>query len=82
MRQRIVQCRGITVIEDCYNASPDSMAAALSILAGLKVQGKRIAVLGDMLELGVLSQKAHEDLGCLAVEKGVDLLLCFGEQAV
>lgn len=80
MRQRIVQCRGITIIEDCYNASPDSMAAALSILAGLKVHGKRIAVLGDMLELGDLSQKAHEDLGRLAVEKGADLLLCFGEQ--
>lgn len=81
MRQRIVSCRNVTVIEDCYNASPDSMTAALSILVRLPCRGKRIAVLGDMLELGDLSCEAHKNLGRQVAERKVDLLLCFGEQS-
>ncbi|MCI8497349.1 MAG: UDP-N-acetylmuramoyl-tripeptide--D-alanyl-D-alanine ligase, partial [Clostridiales bacterium] len=49
MRQRVVICDGITVIEDCYNASPDSMQASLSVLERFPHPGKRVAVLGDML---------------------------------
>lgn len=51
MRQRIKKVGGITVIEDCYNASPDSQKAALDVLSSFK-SNRRIAVLGDMLELG------------------------------
>lgn len=80
MRQRVVKCKGITVIEDCYNASPDSVKAALSALTALPCHGRRIAVLGDMLELGEISRKAHTDCGLLAA-KSADLLLCSGDLA-
>ena len=79
MRQRMVQFHGMLVIEDCYNASPDSMRAALGTLSRLP-SGRRIAVLGDMLELGELSDSAHVELGQLAARSGVDLLLCTGPQ--
>lgn len=80
MRQNIVQTNGVTVIEDCYNANPDSMLAALQTLAALPVQGKRIALLADMLELGPISLEAHEALGCQCAEYGVNILLTVGEQ--
>lgn len=71
---------GIRVINDSYNASPDSMEAALSVLGAYKEQ-KKIAVLGDMLEMGDFGIDAHERLGRLAVESGVDYLLLFGEMS-
>lgn len=77
MRQKIVQQSGRTVIEDCYNASPDSMRAALKTLVSLPAK-RHIAVLGDMLELGDYSEKAHYEIGCAAAEAGVDALYCFG----
>lgn len=81
MRQKIVDCRGIMVIEDCYNASPDSMRASLGVLKMLDVPGKRAAVLGDMLELGRYSERAHREVGRMAAENGVDFLLCVGPEA-
>lgn len=77
MRQKCVIVNGITSIEDCYNASPDSMKAALTTLAGMKCN-KRIAVLSDMLELGDFSEKAHHSVGEFAAEKEIDYLLCTG----
>ena len=77
MRQKVVHFEGMTFIEDCYNASPDSMKAAISTLSGFK--GRKIAVLSDMLELGDISADAHENVGRLAGEKGVDALYCYGE---
>ena len=59
MRQRTEEHDGITFIIDCYNASPDSMRASLSVLGGMKAEGRRIAVLGDMLELGAMSEWLH-----------------------
>ncbi len=79
MRQRVVLHKGLTIIEDCYNASPDSMKAALNILK--KGKGKNIAVLGDMLELGEISQQAHYNVGVLASESQVDCLFTYGEEA-
>jgi UDP-N-acetylmuramoyl-tripeptide--D-alanyl-D-alanine ligase len=71
---------GITVIDDTYNANPDSMAAAVSLLGD--IEGKRkIAALGDMLELGAESRKAHEEIGALCAESGIDVLFTTGEQA-
>ena len=54
---------GITVVADCYNANPASMKAALEALGGLAIEGRGIAVLGDMLELGKDELKAHEQMG-------------------
>ncbi len=78
MRQEISQVGGLTIIDDSYNASPDSMKGALDILAGLKLPGKRVAVLADMLELGKQAQAAHLEVGRYAREKGVDLLAAIG----
>ena len=75
----MVEHKGVTVIEDCYNANPDSMRAALLTLRDSPVGGKRIAVLGDMFELGAITEQAHADVGTLAADCGVDLLLTAGE---
>ena len=74
-RQSIYEAKGFTIINDSYNAGPESMAAALSVLGNK--QGRRIAVLGDMLELGVNAQAEHYRVGRIAAEKA-DLLFAFG----
>lgn len=84
MRQSIEKICGITVIEDCYNAAPESMNAALDTLARIKAQGENrraIAVLGDMKELGDDSEELHRSVGRRAALSGVDFLLTFGELA-
>lgn len=78
MRQRIRKVGNITVIEDCYNASPDSQKAALNVLSSLPAK-RKIAVLGDMLELGGYTETAHRMVGEYAVQKQADLLFCYGE---
>lgn len=60
-RQNIYEKNGLHIIADCYNASPESMTAALSVLRGFP--GRRIAVLGDMLELGAYAGRLHRDMG-------------------
>ena len=57
---------GVTVIDDCYNANPSSMTAALETLAGFSTNGRPIAVLGDMLELGADESVAHRQMGAVA----------------
>ena len=81
MRQKSYVKNGVTIIEDCYNAGPESTEAALDVLAGIKTDGRRIAVLGDMLELGNRSAAEHYRIGRLAVGKA-DLLLTYGEHSV
>jgi UDP-N-acetylmuramoyl-tripeptide--D-alanyl-D-alanine ligase len=72
----------ITVINDAYNASPDSMAAALKTLAQVKRPGARtIAVLGEMSELGEFSGEEHDRIGLLAVRLGISQLVVVGEGA-
>ncbi len=80
MRQNIVHKGGVTVIEDCYNASPDSMKAALGVLEGQEAN-RHIALLGDMLELGSVSEEAHRQVGIWAAEAGVDLLIAYGPRS-
>lgn len=80
MRQKIVRRGGITVIEDCYNASPDSIKASLRVLHDLDCK-RRIAVLGDMKELGSYSRRAHLECGAAAAENGIDVLLAYGPEA-
>ena len=74
-RQEILKKKGYTIISDCYNAGPESMAAALAVLGNQ--QGRKIAVLGDMLELGVCTQAEHYKVGRIAAEKA-DMLLAYG----
>ncbi len=78
MRQRIFEQNGYTLIDDCYNAGPESMAAALDVLAACPCKGRRIAVLGDMMELGSVSSAEHYRVGRLAAEKKIDLVLAYG----
>lgn len=76
MRQQIYLCGPVRIIEDCYNASPDSMRAALSVLAR-HTAGRRIALLGDMLELGEHAEALHREVGRAAAES-VDALVAYG----
>lgn len=69
----------IRLIDDCYNANPNSMAAAVRSLAGL--EGRRVAILGDMLELGRDTNDLHREIGVLAHESGLDCLICCGRKA-
>lgn len=78
-RQEIFEKNGYTIIKDCYNAGPESMAAALEVLGNRT--GRRVAVLGDMLELGVCAQAEHYRIGRIAAER-TDLLLAYGENSV
>ena len=71
----------IEIINDCYNASPESMKAAITSLMTISCSGRRIAVLGDMLELGAISKPAHRELGEIAFKFGVDLIYCYGDEA-
>ena len=74
-RQEIYEAKGYTIIQDCYNAGPESMAAALNVLGNRN--GRKVAVLGDMLELGVCTQAEHYRIGRIAAEKA-DVVLAYG----
>lgn len=75
MRQHIYDCRGVKIIEDCYNAGPESMAAAFGVLGSYP--GRKIAALGGMLELGPLAPQAHYRVGTLAAQTA-DVLFAYG----
>ena len=83
MRQMVFQLEGYTIIEDCYNASPESVKAALVALnnAAREAGGRKLALLGDMLELGAETRILHEEVGVACAEAGVDLLYTFGAAA-
>lgn len=81
MRQNIVRKGDNTVIIDCYNASPDSMKATLRVLSGMECKGRKIAVLGDMLELGEASERLHRLVGDQVSEYRPDMLFCYGKEA-
>ena len=84
MRQKIFDWRGITVIEDCYNASPESMEAALRVLYTLSKEtngGRSVAVLGDMKELGTYAPRLHKRVGRFLGELGIECLVTVGAEA-
>lgn len=78
MRSQIVVSRGVSVINDCYNANPASMKAALALLRQVGEQRRKIAVLGDMLELGAGARDMHRDVGSFAAGLGIDRLVTCG----
>ena len=80
MRQKIVHTNGITVVEDCYNASTDSMKAAIATLSKLEAK-RRILVIGDMLELGEFSNTAHYEVGVAAAKSDADFVFAYGKEA-
>jgi UDP-N-acetylmuramoyl-tripeptide--D-alanyl-D-alanine ligase len=79
--ERIRLARGALLINDCYNANPLSMRAALEDLAAQEVAARRVAVLGDMLELGPAEREHHRAVGEAAVAAGVDVLVAVGRRA-
>ena len=79
MRMDIINTDRITIINDCYNAAPASVAAALSVLG--KYEDKKVAILGDIKALGDFSNKAHYDLGAEVVKNNVDILITIGTYA-
>lgn len=87
MRQRVVERQEIRVVEDCYNAGPDSMMAAITAFGSMAMEGKfaagrKILVMGDMLELGDYSEKAHYEAGTKAGEEGFNYILCCGSLSI
>ena len=80
-RLQIKRIRGVQFIDDSYNANPESMKAALHTLVELDADGKRIAVLGEMRELGEESARGHREVGETAAELGVDQLIAIGDMA-
>lgn len=83
MRQKLVELDTIRVVEDCYNAGPDSMVAAIHTFSAMardkRYPGRKILVIGDMLELGDLAKQAHYDIGNLVAKSDIDILYCYGE---
>jgi UDP-N-acetylmuramoyl-tripeptide--D-alanyl-D-alanine ligase len=81
MRLQIREFNGIHLLDDAYNANADSMRAALQTLRDFPCQGKRVAVLGEMAELGSETAPAHREIGRFAAELGIDSLVAVGPAA-
>lgn len=79
MRMEVTEKYGIKIINDCYNAAPSSAKAALEVLSN-ETDTRRVAVLGDMLEMGTFAKDAHTELGAIAAQKA-DVLVCIGTSA-
>ena len=81
MRMQLWESNGVRVLDDAYNANADSMLAALQTLQDIPCKGRRVAVLGDMAELGSHSEAAHIEVGRRAAESGVGQLFTIGKMA-
>jgi UDP-N-acetylmuramoyl-tripeptide--D-alanyl-D-alanine ligase len=80
LRSRVVRDEaGVTYFIDCYNSSPEAAKAALNFVASAAAEGRRVAVLGDMLELGAYAEAGHRGVGSFAAEAGFDMVVGLGE---
>ncbi len=79
LRSEIFRSKGITVINDCYNANPVSLKSAIETLAGFPGEGRKIAVLGDMLELGPREIEFHVEIGRSLDKHKIDAVFAFGQ---
>lgn len=78
MRLEKIEREGILFINDAYNANPTSMEVALNVLEEIETEGKKIFVCGDMLELGMMSELAHQALGEKIYDSKIDVLITYG----
>lgn len=78
-RSNVIRTSKYIVLDDCYNASRTSMLAAIDLLCTSK--GRKVAILGDMFELGERSKATHEEVGRYAASKGVEVILCVGNES-
>ena len=76
-RANVIDTGYITLVDDCYNANPDSVMCAIDSLK--TINGRKVCILGDMLEMGENKEELHAQVGKYASDKGVDLLLTVGE---
>ena len=81
MRMQFWEANGVRVLDDAYNANADSMRAALETLCGLPLQGRRVAILGDMAELGAATEAAHIEIGKYAAELKIGQLFTVGKNS-
>jgi UDP-N-acetylmuramoyl-tripeptide--D-alanyl-D-alanine ligase len=79
LRMEIKNVAGFKIMADCYNANPASTKSALQTVGNMNVEGRRIAVLGDMLELGISAGTLHADVGAIVSEMGFDYLFTVGK---
>lgn len=79
-RSNLIETKTFTIIDDCYNANPDSMKSSLDILR--KSEGRSVAILGDMFELGLTEHEMHYEVGKYAAVSGINQLICIGTLAV
>ena len=80
MRMQPIECNGLYIINDAYNSNPESLRKALEFLSGTRTPGKRIAILGDMLELGEESEKLHFEAG-MNLPANIDALISVGTRS-
>ncbi len=71
---------GITIYDDSYNSNPDALKSVLSMLSSMEVDGRKVAVIGDMLELGMFSKARHIEIGSVINTLDIDVVVCFGQE--
>ena len=81
MRMEVLSKGTLRIINDTYNANPESVKMAINVLASVPTRGRRVAILGDMLELGAWSNIAHRDIGRLLASSPIDVLVTVGSEA-
>ena len=81
-RSEMLEISGVKIVNDTYNSNPDSVKAALQTMMSIQADGKRIAVLGDMLEMGVNAEEQHKRIGRVVTNAKVDYLLTYGPLSI